>query len=149
MKEGDMKKIVLAALTGVILVSCTIERTVIQEATTTAPATTQPEITAAPERQNPTLPPTTPAPVGGDETSYLRELHNMSPITRDIDDYTLTTTGWAVCDGIASGATLNDLADMILASATDESGQDMLTWVTVLAVTHLCPQYSYVMDNGY
>ena len=140
-----MKKIALAALTGVILTSCTIERTVIQEATTTAPATTQPEITATPT----TLPPTTPAPVTTDEKLYIRELHQASPDTRDLPEDELIETGWAVCGAIANGSTLDDLADMIIASASDDRGQKMLQYVTVYAVLYLCPQYDYIMDDGY
>ena len=72
-----MKKIALAALTVAITVGCTVERTVIQEATTTIPAETTPA---------PTQPPTTPAPAGGDENGYILAVNTYAPITLGLPD---------------------------------------------------------------
>ena len=127
-----MKKIALSALTVALMVGCTVERTIVQEpAPTIIPAETTPE------------------PAESDEDGFLVSLHSQVPITRGIDDLTLLDTAWAVCTAISEGATLDDIASTILASASDAEGQDMLTWVSVYAVMHLCPEYSYIMDTDY
>lgn len=140
-----MKKIALAALTGVTLIGCTVERTVIQEpATTPAPDTTTVKTTPAPTR-----PPTTPAPAA-DETGFILSVNTNAPITFGIPDSELLSSGWATCDGFADGLNLNDVATAI----TDSSGgdpeiEDMLSWIAVSAVIYLCPQYSYIMESDY
>ena len=140
-----MKKIALSALTVALMVGCTVERTIVQEpAPTTIPAETTPETTPAP-----TQPPTTPAPAGGDEDGFLASLHSQVPITRGIDDLTLLDTAWAVCTAISGGATLDDIASTIIASASSAESEDMLTWVSVYAVMYLCPEYDYIMDTDY
>lgn len=141
-----MKKIALAALTGVILIGCTVERTVIQEpATTPAPDTTTVETTAAP-----TQPPTTPAPAGGDEASFIYTVNTYAPITLGLPDSELLSSGWATCDGFASGLTLGDVAIAISdSSGGDPEIEDMLSWIAVSAVMYLCPQYEYIMESDY
>ena len=127
-----MKKIALSALTVALMVGCTVERTIVQEpAPTTIPAETTPETTES------------------DEDGFLASLHSQVPITRGIDDLTLLDTAWAVCTAISGGATLDDIASTIIASASSAESEDMLTWVSVYAVMYLCPEYDYIMDTDY
>ena len=127
-----MKKIALSALTVALMVGCTVERTIVQEPSpTTIPAETTPE------------------PAESDEDGFLASLHSQVPITRGIDDLTLLDSAWAVCTAISNGATLDDIASTIIASASDAESEDMLTWVSVYAVMYLCPEYSYIMETDY
>lgn len=124
------------------LASCTIERTVIQEATTTTPDVTQPATTPAPTR-----PPTTPPPAV-DETGFILSVNANAPITIGLADSELLNSGWITCDGFASGLTLTDVAIAISESSDgDPEIEEMLQWIAVSAVVYLCPEYGYIMEG--
>lgn len=141
-RKGTMKAfIVIGAL---LLAGCTIERTVVQEPTT-EPPTTQPDTTPAPTK--PTSPPTTQPQA--DEQGFIDATHSKVPVTRGLSDRDLLDSGYATCEGFASGLTLEDVVRIISDSAEgDPDVEDMLQWVAVNAVVYLCPEFSYKMESA-
>lgn len=114
--------LVLVALTG-----CTIERTIVQEpTTTTSPPTTQ------------YTPPATTPSVVVDEAGFLNSIEAEHGDLAGSERLVLDT-GYAVCDHLDAGGTTETLDDMIYRSASDAESLEFLSFVTAAAVVFLCP----------
>jgi len=57
-------------------------------------------------------------------------------------------TGYMICDVLRTGSgTLEDVMDIVLANSTTDSDLLLLTAVTASALTNLCPDMSYMIDE--
>jgi len=119
-----------------LLAGCTIERTVVQEPTTEPPTT-----------QADSAPPATQSE--SDERGFISATHEQSPMTAVLPDSDLLDSGYATCEGFASGLTLDDVVVAISNSAEgDAEIEDMLQWIAVNAVVYLCPEFSHKMESA-
>lgn len=120
-------KLVIGAVAVVALTGCTIERTIVQEATTT----TSPPITQY-------VPPVTTLPVGGDEIGFINSIENTHGDLAGSEQLALDT-GYAVCAQLDAGTSPEVIKQAILQSATDADSVEFLSYVTAAAVVFLCP----------
>jgi len=131
MKPAIISTIAILALTG-----CTIERTVVQEPTTTTEATTT--TTEAPVYEIPAT-----ASSEDDFISLIIQVYGPLPVSRA----EVIATGWMTCDGLDSGVTQAEVEQIILSSADSEDSILFLTSIFGSAVLHLCPQYSWMIEG--
>lgn len=118
--------IALLALTG-----CTIERTVVEQ----APTTTESAVAST------TKPPATQPPIEvqrADEAGFIAWIRSEVEDTYGLED-TMLETGYMVCDLAENGATMSDLAKVVIDSATDAEGAFFLNTLTASALAFLCP----------
>lgn len=126
-------KALIGTLAVLSLAGCTVERTVVQEATTTT--------TEAPSLVSP--PPALP---GGDERGYLTYIKTQfGPV--GADDQLLLDTGWSVCSQFADGADLYDMEQRVYESSSDYNSAELLSIVVVSSILFLCPEFAYLLDT--
>lgn len=128
-------KILIGAVALVALTGCTIERTIVQEATTT---------TSPPSTQY--TPPTTAPLVGGDEVGFINAIEAEHGDLAGSEQLAIDT-GYAVCSQLDAGTSLRDIENMIYQSATDSDSVDFLSYVTAAAVVFLCPWHTGAFSN--
>ncbi len=122
------------ALTG-----CTIERTVVEPAPSTAIASTTTSTTEP-----------IAVPIYDADEAFLSDLREEAPASRNLPDSTLLDTARITCGAFSSGVTLEEVSGLILANSNDYETKDMLQWLTVFAVIHFCPEHESVMtESGY
>jgi hypothetical protein len=116
------------ALTG-----CTVERTIVQEATTvpaeTTPITTPPKQYGGQGQREDTF------------IGFLVSTYDMPPILTD----QALETGYGICDMADSGATATDFVALLVASGGTES--EFIAGVIVGALTFLCPEHQFILDS--
>lgn len=116
------------ALTG-----CTIERTIVEQ----APTTTQTATTIAPTTQSPATQP----PIQtrrADEEGFIAWIRSEVEGTYGLES-TMLETGYMVCDLAENGTTMEELAAVVVQSATDAEGEFFLNTVVASALVFLCP----------
>lgn len=129
-------KLTIGVLGIIALTGCTIERTVVQEATTTTVAT----VTSSPS-------PTYQRPITGTtvENRFIKAVYDLyGPLYGAEPD--AIETGYGVCEALDNGMSASGLETAIMESATDQDGVDLLSAITVAAIAHFCPWYSGIFD---
>lgn len=108
-----------------------------------APSTTATTFTPAKPR------PTQPPIESTDEAGFIRATHDKAPMTIVLPDSDLLDSGYATCEGFASGMSLEDVVTVISDTAAgDAEIEDMLQWIAVNAVVYLCPEYAYKVETA-
>jgi len=119
-----MRTVIIGIAVALTMTGCTIERTVVQEQTTT----TQSDYYAP------------------DEDAFIESVVAVSgPLLVPRSD--VLESGWITCDGIDLGASRSDIEDIILSSASSEAGVTFLTAIFASAVLYLCPEYSFMIEG--
>lgn len=131
-----MKLVATGVIAAIALTGCTIERTVIEQPTTTseAPApTTAPPVYRIPET----------ASAEDDFIEVIIEVYGPLPASRA----EVIETGWITCEGLDAGVTQSQVEQMILEAATTEDSVLFLATVFGAAIIHLCPEYAWMLDK--
>lgn len=132
-----MKLAAIGLATAVTLTGCTIERTVIEQPTTTSAA---PTTTEAP-RSGYRIPET--ASAEDEFIAIIVQVYGPLPVSRA----EVIETGWITCQGLDAGVTQSQVEQMILDSASTEDSVLFLTAVFGAAVLYLCPEYAWMLDK--
>lgn len=117
-------KITAGIIALVALTSCTIERTIVQEPTTTTTSYS--------------APPTTERSWRVDEEGFLNSIESEYGPLGTTTAMALET-GYEVCAHLDSGGSPYELEQMIYDSSTDVDSVEFLSYVTASAVIFLCP----------
>lgn len=133
-----MKLATTGLAAAVLLAGCTIERTVIEQPTTTSAA---PTTTTEAPRSGYRIPET--ASAEDEFIAIIVQVYGPLPVSR----YEVIETGWITCDGLDAGVTQTEVEQMILESATTEDSVLFLTAVFGAAVLYLCPEYAWMLDK--
>lgn len=102
------------------------------------------ETEAAPEPEQEEEPAPAPVPdATADESVYLDYLHKEQYFTT-VDDASLVKVGYATCEAIASGVSLDELLYISMENNVPayEAG-----YMIAAAVGTLCPEYTYVIED--
>lgn len=101
------------------------------EAATTAPRNTVPAV-----------------PAGSTRERYLQAVYDMHPYPIYAPDDLLWDLGVSVCDGLSSGTTVDQLAEIFVRSADgDQQTLELFATISAGAITYICPEFSYIFDQ--
>ena len=126
-------KTLIGTLAVLSLAGCTVERTIVQEPTTTT--------TEAPSNTS-----RLPDLQGGDERGYLTYIKtNFGPT--GVEDQLLLDTGWAVCSQFADGADLYDMEKRVYENSTSYESAELLSLVVASSIVYLCPEFVYLLES--
>lgn len=131
-----MKLVATGVIAAITLTGCTIERTVIEQPTTTseAPApTTAPPVYRIPET----------ASAEDAFIDVIIEVYGPLPVPRS----EVIATGWITCEGLDAGVTQTEVENMILEAADTEDSVMFLGTIFGAAILHLCPEYAWMLDK--
>ena len=123
-------KFIPAICVPLLLVGCTVERTIVQEAkpTTTAPPTTQ---------------------AGYDEEEmYIDAIYSIYDGPIYSSDRELLETGYITCDALDAGQTIDELLDVINDAASSADTADLLTSIAASAIAWLCPWHRDLVESA-
>jgi len=122
-----MKKVILTALAVLSLTACGKET--IREVLVTTPPTEAP---AAPEVNK--------------YDAYLNSLYDNSAQARTWTEDQLLKFGTLVCDAFGSGSTLARVIDVLQPYSNGSYDDELFAAIIAGSVTHLCPEYTSMIQ---
>ena len=125
-----MKKIVLGLTVAALLTGCGTATSPSSEPTDTYTDYAASDTTTSPE----------------DEFLYdVHSVHNSRVDSKD--DAWLIESGYTVCETLAAGYTVLDIAAMMSEAGLDSAGNEGVAALVAAAVVNLCPEYQYQLEG--
>lgn len=126
-----MRKLATIIIGGILISGCATE-TIVRE----VPATPA-ETSSAPR----------PNPVPSSDEEFLDFVNKTASDARYWADSEIMEVGILVCEALDSGASMEEVADTMEASATTDGDIEIFSAIMFAAVTYLCPEYLDEMEN--
>lgn len=121
-------KLIPAMCVPLLLVGCTVERTIVQPAETNRPSAPSTYATAV------------------KEDLFVNGIDQVYGKSSYISDAELLETGYLICDGLDAGQSVEDLLEVINSVATSADSLNFLTIIAASAITFLCPSHKDLLE---